>query len=486
MRLSNLSASIPENRWEHLLIEVHRVLKPHGKLINDPCDVTPTYLHLPALGRVEIIDDELMFPYPDRTERTSAPLTPSSQRFAKRSSWAGSTSSKDSEATLEELRQQEELTSSFLDFGESEPVHSLSDGDSGSSSDSLSSPEGSNDAVTLAESEVTTLVDGLLQPSQMISQAVEREYEAMLEKVYQVNPRPAGFLEDLLWKVFGEGGRAKQVKDFQISLLNKSMHDAVVESKHMNPNQLQESPKRVKLFKTDREAKRADNDRIFMDKMAIANTRGKALRLLGADAPMPLFDPLGTQLSDSSDVTVDTMVSRTHHQRKRASTLFSQSSQTADKRPSSSSSAFSQSKDSRFTPTGLFVYPDQFLETTPRELERYIFKHTDALLSTKAALCEHVSKLTDEKGEAVASEEECADLLWEYERLRRERFNLPDSGALFDDYEEDEDEDALREPGRNPRKLIPAVASAITNDKSSGATLVRHIRVFEAYKTNSL
>ena len=31
VRLSNLSASVPENRWEHLLMEVHRVLKPHGK-----------------------------------------------------------------------------------------------------------------------------------------------------------------------------------------------------------------------------------------------------------------------------------------------------------------------------------------------------------------------------------------------------------------------------------------------------------------------
>lgn len=435
---------------------------------------------------MEIIDDELMFPYPDQQiEKASMAMTPGTQRFAKRSSWAGSTASEDSDSTLEEPKP-ERLTFSFLEMDErpeTDRVPALCDDDSGSSSESLSSPEGSTDTATLAESEATTMIDGLSPPSQMISQAVEKVYETMLENVYQVNPRPADFLEDLLWKVFGEGGRAKQVKDFRLSLLSKNLHDVVVESKDINPSHVQqESPKRSnKLFKTDRETKRVDNDRAFIDKLAIASTKGKALKLLGADSLMPAFDPLRTQLSDVSDVTMDTIAPKTHY-RKRASTLFSQ---TNSPRPSSSSSASSHSKP-RHLPSGLFVYPDQFLDTTPAELERYVFKHTDALLSSKAALDDHVLKLADEKGEPLVSEEEWADLLWEYERSRRERFNLPYCGGRFDDAEDEVDEDALRDPGRKPRKLVPAVASAIVNDRASGSTPVRRIRVFEAYKTNSL
>lgn len=432
---------------------------------------------------MEIIDDELMFPYPEQSKRTSATLTPQSQRFGKRLSWASSirSSPRESNATLEELGT-EEPTSSFLDMDdqtESDQVSALCDDDSGSSNESLPSPEGSADAATLAESETTTMVEGLLPQSLAVSQAVESVYETMLES-RQVHPRPAEFLQNLLWKVFGESGRTKLIKDFQLSLLSKPMHEVVVESKHMTPS---DNPKRSnKLFKGERDTKRVDYDRAFMDKMAIVGTTGKALKLLGADVPSPTFDPLNTQLSDVSDSSVETMVSRPYYQRKRSSTVVSQMNSS---RPSTSSSLSIRCDKAPYVPTGLFVYPDQFLETTPFELERYLFKHTDTLLSSKAALDAHVLSLADDQGTPLVSESEWSDLLWEYERTRRERYSLPDNGGKFDADEEEEDEEALREPGRCARTLFPAVASAILNEKSSSSTLVRRIRVFEAYKAAS-
>lgn len=82
VRIANLTLCVPRKNWEHVLTEVKRVLRPNG--------------------RVEIIDDELMFPYignstPPHTRpatigsSTSRKASPSvSGAQTQRSSWDGS------------------------------------------------------------------------------------------------------------------------------------------------------------------------------------------------------------------------------------------------------------------------------------------------------------------------------------------------------------------------------------------------------------
>ena len=338
--------------------------------------------------------------------------------------------------------------------------------------------------------------DDASMPSMPLCQEIEVIYKRMLETIYDMNTRPSDFLESLLRKVFGPAGKVNVLKDFQLSLLNPEMHELVVSSKNTDSNA--DSPRKArKLFKSDRDGRRIDKNKEILDKVIISQSKSKALRVLGAGDPTPVWNPISTNASDDSDI-IEEQAQVNTLTRARASSAFSSLALPASSRPSTSSSVISQAKGHN-KPTGLFIFPDQFLEASPFELERYLCKHIDTVLGCKAALDEYVMSLRDENGESIAQEEDWHEILWEYERSRRERFGLPNTGGVLEDGDED-DEDVtslLKEPARHPRAIVQPVAKAINsriNSRPSTATdssiqtqpqsstLVRRIRVFEAFR----
>ncbi|KAI5124122.1 hypothetical protein M0805_000935 [Coniferiporia weirii] len=487
VRLANLTEAVPRHRWEHVLMEAKRVLKSHGK------------------GRIEIIDDEVIFSYPDQIASSSCSTSSSRSRTA-RSSWSGSEVTKFTSDTSLGGNHLQETTSSFLDLDadarsiDSTPGLIHDDSPSEGSCECLPTPvECTDDLATLIGSERIHTTQAAQMPSTTLCQEIEKIYETMLEGAFSVEPRPASFLEGLLRKVFGPTGRTKAIKDFQLSLLNPVMHNMVVSTKAMKTNQL--SPRRAKkLFRVDRGSRRVEKEKEIMDKLVMsqAQMRGsKALKVLGTNGPplshsAALSDPISTRLSDDSDIFGEP------GRPKMRSRTSSSASLTPNHlmHPPGSPVTRVDTQD-RYRPTGLFLFPNQFLETTPVELEMYVCKHTNTLLGSKVALDEHVLGLRDESGEPLVSEEEWHEMLWEYERSRRQRFNLPGTGGLFDD-SDDEDEDStdpLKERIKHSRTIIPPVAVAINNqshpqrlssgspDSGNSCTQVRRIRVFEAYKT---
>ncbi|EJD03744.1 uncharacterized protein FOMMEDRAFT_19108 [Fomitiporia mediterranea MF3/22] len=478
VRLSNLTEAVPQSRWEHVLIEVRRVLRPNG--------------------RVEIIDDEMIFPYLERVPKPSdSRMTSDSGSHKSHASW-GSDLWKPSDET-DEARPSEAEESSFLDLdavGDRSSVGSApglcrDDSPSEESSDCPPTPTGVVSVhgleTSLDSDDPTTPRSNPVTPNSLCRE-VESIYHTMVEGVYRVDCRPGDFLEFLLRKIFGPSGKARTMQDFQLSLLDSSMHDLLVKTRHVDSMQDRRSKK---LFKSDRDGKRFDRNKEILDRVAVSQSKSKALRVLGADGPTtPTYDPVSTNVSDEGDFDDEPSVVRRPSMRPRApSGIQVYAFPNSSPRPSSSSSAISEAK-SRQWPTGLFIFPDQFLETTPSELERYLFKHIDVLLSSKAALDDFVLNLRDENGNSIIEEDEWYDILWEYERSRRERFNLPDAGGQFDDGDDEECDVStlLKEPPRHPRTIIPAVAAVINNQSrlhkkaSENPTLVRRIRVFEAYK----
>ncbi|KAL5534036.1 hypothetical protein ACEPAG_496 [Sanghuangporus baumii] len=481
VRLANLTEAIPLHRWEHVLVEVRRVLKP--------------------AGRLEIIDDEISFPYPRLTHGVpdSGFLRRKGSRDV-RNSWESNTSKLSSD--VPDYSEQTTDTS-FLDLDVmmkrdsigSAPGLCREDSPSEESTDSLRTPiDDLYGLVTLLESKNLSANNDTSMPSTPLCQEIEEIYKQMLETIYDINTRPSDFLESLLRKVFGPAGKVKVLKDFQISLLNPEMHDLVVSSKSADPS-LDSPRKSRKLFKTEKDGRRIDKNKEILDKVIVSQSRSKALRVLGAGGPTPAWNPISTNASDDSDI-IEEQAQANPTTRARASSAFSALAFPASSRPSTSSSVASHAK-SHNKPSGLFIFPDQFLETSSFELERYLCKHLDTLLGCRAALDEYVMSLRDENGEVIAQEDDWHDMFWEYERSRLERFGLPNTGGVLDDAEDEDEDVPLKEPVpvRHPRTVVQPVAAAInnrscprpsttdsSNQSKQPSTLVRRIRVFEAYK----
>lgn len=454
------------------------------------------------LGRVEIIDDEIIFPYPDLPREESAfGSQANSNMQTARSSWSSDQAKLSEEISGGEPAQMIDSSSINHDSGTdrgsvgTEPDLCREDSPSEESSECLPTPTGAYGLATFIEHQSTPTTHRTQMPHAPLCQEIEKIYKMMLEGGYHINSKPSDFLESLLRKVFGPAGKANILKDFQLSLLNPTLHDLVVTAKHADSTL--DSPRRSKrLFKADRDGRRFERNKEIMDKVIISQSKSKALRVLGAGGPpSPICDPISTRASDESDFSEESAVLRPM-MRPHASSAIPISAFPISSRPSSSSSTASHTK-SHHRPTGLFLYPDQFLETTPHELERYLCKHLDALLSCKSALDDFVLNLRDENGDPIAQEDEWHDMLWEYERSRRERFGLPDAGGQLNDAEDEEDDVAslLKEPTRHSNSVMQPVAAAINNQSHprhfspdasetghSAPTLVRRIRVFEAYK----
>lgn len=429
VRISNLSDTIPQNRWQHVLSEAYRVLKP-GK-------------------RMEIIDDELMFPYisdhpvelPESSFTLSRSSTASSSDVpSARSSWngpemppkaalvlgAGEGKNQDYRASFLELDAETEADEDSGSISERisiEPVPSLYRGHSPSeaSAEFLPTPT-EEEPLGACRWRTPSLPCTTPSPSPIstsLCQDVEGIYETMLEGRYGINPRPHELILKLLLTTFGPG-RSNLTFDFRLSLLSNPLDSVVASIKETGVPSKDKKSKKFLRFNAESNAESKLEEecrpaRIICDHVQTTEVhferRSKAMKMLGMndDAPVTpskvLPDPINDSLFDDTADTDDS------------------GDQSINSRSSSSSSLLlsgsigqpSTPKKSKYQPKGLFLYPNKFLDTSPRELEMYIGKHVQTVLGSDAALEEHVLSLRDEAGQPIITEEDWREMMWEYQ-----------------------------------------------------------------------
>src|ERR1700736_6514254 len=159
VRIANLTLAIPQKDWRHVLSEVRRILAPEGRL--------------------ELIDDQMLFPYEESPPPMVSWRPPRSQKFA---------SSFDSDSDDDIIGTN--TSSVFVD----EPNHPCQACPKSSSQDA--------EAGWKAHAEN--------------SKGLETIFEGMLMKKYGINPRPQDVIEVVLSHVFGHN-HTDQIKCMRLA-----------------------------------------------------------------------------------------------------------------------------------------------------------------------------------------------------------------------------------------------------------------------------
>ena len=202
VRMANLSLCIPSDKWELVLSEVQRVLT--------------------IGGRLELIDDQILFPYAPpsstTTPRTARPPTMSPPLIPnKRDSFL---SMDDDDDTLQNDEDDSSNSESTLwsdremsPFSDSTPDHLSAFDDDGSDPptpllryDPGTPSSTSTNTITLTYPEKS---DNVRPTSWSLDAAASRDletiFEGMLSQKFGIHTRPSDFLPDMIQKVFGNG-----------------------------------------------------------------------------------------------------------------------------------------------------------------------------------------------------------------------------------------------------------------------------------------
>ncbi|KAF5312409.1 hypothetical protein D9619_002650 [Psilocybe cf. subviscida] len=132
---------------------------------------------------------------------------------------------------------------------------------------------------------------------------------------------------------------------------------------------------------------------------------------------------------------------------------------------------------------GILIWPSTYIAMSPVELEMHACKNVHTLLGCRPALYEFVRKQMDKEGKRLASDEEFADAIWEYECFRRSRLNWP--SPSMDSYDDDTTSTGTETVNISNRTILPIGNQDSFNGQYLRNSLVhlRTIRVFSAVKT---
>lgn len=348
VRIANAGLSIPQDRWKFVLREVMRVLVPGG--------------------RVEIIDDEMVFPYSNGSM---------SQPQSTRSSWGSgkSTYSRTSSGQSISTGPSDDTQDSFLDMGfdvedNGPPTPGLYHGSSPSetSCEDLYTPTDETPSTyPWSSGELGpngSRPESLDQRSIGVCREVEQTFESMLQSTYGIHINPHQELKTILTKVFTPSGNVREMRVFNLSLAevpvsNNKGRSEVESIRRLNREQLAQAQQEGKLTT-------------------------KAARLLGVAVEKNLA---ATRSPVPSVRTIGSLNSLG---------ILEKTEQPRSQR-------------------GLFVAPNQFLETTERELDMYSSKNIHTLLGCRVALSKFVRANAVEPSNSTANDV-LQEMLWEYER----------------------------------------------------------------------
>lgn len=373
---------------------------------------------------MELIDDELVFPYSPSSDRANSPAE--NQPQSARTSWSSQKSNSSRLSSGQQStssRNWDDSPDSFLDLGfgaedGGPPTPGLYHGNSSSetSRDDLHTPTDESGSIAPWQSAKVPQCDDRLVISPMLPtcllracEEIEDTFQTMLLTSYGVHPRPHEFILDALSNVFGPDGNARKMRSFHLSLVEVGENDEV--SGELKTGSARGRPPVERDIKDDVESIK----RVNREQLAQAQQEGKltakAARLLGVVA-MDENTPSvrGSMLTNDNNNNTDLGTTMPLALPLRASPSL-KSLTSSPSRKSSTKGKYRQ---------GLFIFPNQFLETSERELDMYVSKNMHVLLSCGTAINDFVLANAVDTTSSVASDV-LNVMLQEYERLVRSR-----------------------------------------------------------------
>jgi hypothetical protein len=400
--MANLVLCIPYDKWDYVIRQVHRVLTVNGRL--------------------ELIDDQIFFPY------SIAPKKPSP-------SW-----SRDMSDAFDD--------SYFNDKGTSQDSGS----DAGSTPNANSEPSNSCEDQMFDSSTLRPIAS--CQPSMptgspcqspgdaldtesrylswrnqaTLSRELESIFEIMLKQRYRIFPRPSDFILNRMESVFGKD-TARKIKSYHVKLAPIDSADASpgqgkADSEEMKSKMItwmgvdREKKKEKKLKKSkDNSTSKADTS-IGSGSSGSSSERSSLENSVPASStvgPSPVLPPTDTKAAgrlESDHAQVPLLSAKAagrlgiSYSDLAAATVAS-THQQPDASPSPSPSPLQS--------PGIFVWPSTFIPLTPIELEMHANKHVHMLLGCKAAMAEFIAQFIDEAGTRFVDDHEFHDVVWKYE-----------------------------------------------------------------------
>lgn len=342
--MANLSLCISKDKWEHVISECYRLLTTGGRL--------------------ELIDDQIFFPY-GHIPTTS--ITPSSD-------------------------------------APSRPVPHLVDLDEGDDEEGVLYV---NDAI--GRPDVQTLLDDSV-PADSISaddqhSAWERQNHVYrdMENVYLdmlrskgIDPHPSTFLTDCMKHIFGPGN-AKETQKFHVKLVPGEASTA--------RNEKRDNGRDSKSISTSSESSIGSTstsktswvsiERDMQEKQSEGKTTGESSPTVDIQVDSEQTPQLSAKAATRLGISYSVLAAATTASNRRQRYL------TVMPRPTQS--------------PGLFVWPGTFIPLPPSELEMHACKHVHELLGCKPSLGEFVAKHVDDRGVPFVDEAGFEDLMWQYE-----------------------------------------------------------------------
>jgi SAM-dependent methyltransferase len=359
VRMANLSLCIPVESWEEILTEVMRVLAPGGRL--------------------ELIDDQALFPTVTSLER--APASPAA------------TSGVPSRCH------------SYIEFDDSD-----SDDDS---DDDFKSTRSS-----LSEDEESPPYDATSEWTRNESNAkhLENMFTDMLWSKYKIRTDQRKNIEEALDNIFGRYN-AQRVAAMTLAIAPPAPNPDTGSSSSSSSSSgsgsgsgLGSDPDRASVSSADSKSLKKKKGEVFKQWIAvewdkIENKGKKSDRSNRESVLSPIPQSISAKAAGrlgipSSAATSPTLQSPRH------------SVIPPPSRPAQS--------------PGLILWPNTLIELGSFELEMHACKHMQSLLGCKAALHEYAQEFfRDADGNALLDDAVFDDLIWDYECFRRKRFNWP-------------------------------------------------------------
>ena len=415
--MANLVLCIPYEKWDYILKEVRRVLSINGKL--------------------ELIDDQILFPY------GIAPKQPS---------WYRDMSDAYDDGYFDDDK--ETLQGSESDTGS---LNANSDPSNSSCEDQIfdsptlrpiasyqpSTPTGSSPCQSSASPLDAESRYISWHNQATASRELESIFEIMLKQKYKIFPLPSDFILSRMKFVFGSEAAGK-TKSFHIKLAPIDSADAgSVQYKADG-----EETKRIVWMGGDREKtskkkekklKKHNKDISKVDASIGSGTSSERSSLENSTScpsstcpsPVPAFTnmkatgKLGISFGSSIKEAPSTPPPPLQPDQSQARILSAKAAgrlgiSYSDLAAATVASTHQQpsvcpSPSSPLQSPGLLVWPSTFIPLTPVEVEMHANKYVHTLLGCKPALAEFISQFTDEDGTRFVDDDEFHEVMWKYE-----------------------------------------------------------------------
>ena len=414
--MANLVLCIPYEKWDYILTEVRRVLSVNGK--------------------IELIDDQILFPY------GTAPKQPS---------WYRDMSDIYDDAYFDDDKGSESDTGSTLNAN-SDPSNSSCE-DQIFDSPTLrpiasyqpSTPTGSSPCQS-SDSPLDTESRYISWHNQATaSRELESIFEIMLKQKYKIFPLPSDFILSRMKFVFGSEAAGK-TKSFHIKLAPIDSADAgAVQCKadgeetkrivRMGVDREKTSKKKEKkLKKPNKDVFGADasiGSGTSSERSSLENSTSVSCPSSTCPSPVPAFTnmkaagKLGISFGSSIKETASTPLSPLQPDQSQARILSAKAAgrlgiSYSDLAAATVASTHQQpsarpSPSSPLQSPGLLVWPSTFIPLTPVEVEMHANKYVHTLLGCKPALAEFIAQFTDEDGTRFVDDDEFHEVMWRYE-----------------------------------------------------------------------